>query len=124
MVAGVENPLWSIEELVERTSLQNEVGMETLMGFMIVYRKSPQHAVEYHYERKRHVASATSDAILLERYELLGIQSAGESEPLTIEQVFARRNAKADYCKAMDANPYQPEEIFAIERFRAAHPSN
>jgi hypothetical protein len=98
--------------------------MESTMGYMIAYRKFPQHPVEYHYEREFHFASEAAEAILLKKYELLEIQSTGDSYPLTRNQAFARRDAKAAHCKARGDNQYEREEAFAIERFQATHPSN
>jgi len=94
------------------------------MAYVIAYRQSSQHPTEYRSERGLDLASMFADAVLLKEYELLGIQSSGDSYPLTKDMVFSRRDAKAAYCKARGDNQYEREEAFAIELFDAADPSN
>jgi hypothetical protein len=94
------------------------------MAYVIGYRKSSQHPIEYRHERELHLTSMIADAVLLKGYELLEIQSSADSFPLTKDMVFARRDAKAAYCRARGDNQYEREEAFAIELFDAAYPSN
>ena len=69
-----------------------------MMGYMVAYRRSPQHAAKYHHEREYHLAWDAAEAVLLEGRELLGIQFTADSHPLTVAEVLARRDAKAEYC--------------------------
>jgi hypothetical protein len=97
--------------------------MEKMMGYMVAYRRSPQHAAKYHHEREYHLAWDAAEAVLLEGRELLGIQFTADSHPLTVAEVLARRDAKAEYCRMRVDNQYAGEEAYLVERFRAAAPN-
>lgn len=93
------------------------------MGYMITYRRFPQHAVKFLHEREYHLAWDTAEAVLLEGYELLDIQFTANSYPLTVAEVKARCDAKAEYSKISGDDPYAREEAYLVERFRAADPN-
>jgi hypothetical protein len=102
---------------------RSEAGAETMMGYMIAYRRSSQHDVRYLHEREYHLAWDTAEAVLLEGYELLSIQFTANSHPLTVAEVHARCDAKTEFSKISGGDPYAREEAYLVERLRAADPN-
>ena len=82
------------------------------MGYVISYRRYPWRSVEYHRESEYHLAWTAADGVLVQGWKLLDILSTPDAHPLTRDQVLARRDAKAMYCKDYRKNIYEDEERY------------
>lgn len=94
------------------------------MGYSLTFRRTASVKAEYHHEKEQHLARDAAHAILLQGFDLLGIECINGAYPVAREECLAAQEARSFYRKQAGVNLYASEDAFALKRFREAHPSN